>query len=173
MSKEPYQPLAALQTAIQMEIDGKKCYLQLASTGADAAGCKLFAALAEEEDIHLKKFEQIFRALDAGHTWPQVTLGDSQAATSVGIFTQTPGGNKGSTSSELKSIQKAMAMENKTLAYYLEQAGKAAYPLEKQFYQAVAAQERVHHALLLDYFEFLKDPAQWFTMKEHQSLDGG
>jgi rubrerythrin len=64
-------------------------------------------------------------------------------------------------------------MENKTLDYYLAQASKAASPLEKQFYAAVAAQERVHHALLLDYFEFLEDPAQWFTMKEHQSLDGG
>ncbi len=173
MNQEHNQPLAALQTAIQMEIDGKKCYLQLSKTGTDEAGCKLFAALAEEEDIHLKKFEQIFRALDSGHIWPDVTLGDSQAATSVGIFTQTPAGHKGSISSELKSIQKAMTMENQTLDYYLEQAGKSTQPLEKQFYQAVAAQERVHHALLLDYFEYLKDPAQWFTMKEHQSLDGG
>jgi rubrerythrin len=173
MSKEPSPALAALQTAIQMEIDGKKCYLELSKTGADEAGCKLFADLAAEEDIHLKKFEQIFHALDSGHIWPQVTLGDSQAATSVGIFTQTPAGHKGSTSSELKSIQKAMTMENKTLDYYLVQAGKADSLLEKQFYTAVAAQERVHHALLLDYFEFLKDPAQWFTMKEHQSLDGG
>ena len=64
-------------------------------------------------------------------------------------------------------------MENQTLDCYLSRAAKAVFPLEKQYYEAVAAQERVHHALLLDYFEFLKDPAQWFTMKERHSLDGG
>jgi rubrerythrin len=171
--QEQKQTLIALQTAIKMEIDGKEFYLQLSKSGANEAGCKLFAALAKEEELHLKKFEQIFHALEAKQAWPEVKIGSSQAGPSVGIFTQKPVGNLGSTASELKSIQKAMEMENKTLDYYLGQAAKAVYPVEKQYYEAVAAQERVHHAVLLDYFEFLKDPAQWFTMKEHQSMDGG
>ncbi len=170
---EQKQTLAALQTAIKMEIDGKEFYLRLSKTGSDAAGCKLFAALAKEEDFHLKKFEQIFQAIEAKQAWPETRVGVSQTGSSAGIFSKKPVGNLGSTVSDLKSIQKAMDMENKTLDYYLGQAAKAVYPVEKQYYEAVAAQERVHHAVLLDYFEFLKDPAQWFTMKEHQSLDGG
>jgi len=27
--------------------------------------------------------------------------------------------------------------------------------------------------ILLDYYEYLKDPAGWFTKKERPSLDGG
>jgi hypothetical protein len=37
----------------------------------------------------------------------------------------------------------------------------------------VAAEEREHHLILLDYYEYLKDPAGWFVKKEHPSLDGG
>ncbi|GAH21770.1 unnamed protein product, partial [marine sediment metagenome] len=29
------------------------------------------------------------------------------------------------------------------------------------------------HLVLLDYYEYLKDPAGWFVRKEHPSLDGG
>jgi rubrerythrin len=173
MNNEQSQTLAALQTAIQMEIDGKKYYLQLSQTGANESGRKLFSWLAEQEDLHLKKFEQIFKAIEAKQAWPEIELGESHAGPSVGIFNQKPGGNIGSTSSELKSIKKAMGMENKTLDYYLAQAAKAVFPVEKQYYEAVAGQERIHHVLLLDYYEFLNDPAQWHFMKERQNVDGG
>jgi rubrerythrin len=173
MGKEQKQTLAALQIAIQMEIDGKKFYQQLSKTGGNEAGRQLFAALAEEEDRHLQNFQLIYQNIESKAGWPEIKVGVSQAGTSAGIFSRTPVGNLGTTSNELKSIEKAMQMENKTLDYYLKQAATATYPLENQYFEEVAGQERIHHALLLDYFEVLKDPAQWFTMKEHQSLDGG
>lgn len=175
MSKEQEhkQTLSVLQTAIQMEIDGKKYYLQLSKTGSIEAGRILFGTLAEEEGIHIQNFEKIYRAIEMKQGWPELIIGASHADSVAGIFNKTPIGNMGATASELKSIEKAMQMENKTLDYYLEQSAKAIYPVEKQYYQALAGQERTHHALLLDYFEFIKDPAQWFTMKKHQSLDGG
>jgi len=37
----------------------------------------------------------------------------------------------------------------------------------------VAAEEKEHYLILLDYYEFLKDPSGWFVGKEHPSLDGG
>jgi hypothetical protein len=36
----------------------------------------------------------------------------------------------------------------------------------------VASEEKEHYLILLDYFEYLKDPAAWFVQKEHPSLDG-
>jgi rubrerythrin len=173
MNKEQKQTLAALQVAIQMEIDGKKYYQQLSRTGSNESGRKLFAALAGEEDRHLQNFEQIYRAIEVKTGWPEMRLGTSQVEASTAFFNQSISGHTMSTGIELKSLQNAMDMENKTLDYYLGYACKALYPMEKEYYEAVAGQERTHHSLLLDYFEFLKDPAQWFTMKEHQSLDGG
>ncbi len=66
-----------------------------------------------------------------------------------------------------------MTMENKTRDFYLEQATKASFEAEKKYYEALAEQESAHHASLLDYYEYLTDPAGWFTIKERHSLDGG
>jgi rubrerythrin len=173
MNTEQDQTLAALKIAIQMEIDGKKYYVGLSKTGANESGRKLFAALAVEEDVHLRNFEQIYRAIEAKEGWPAIKVIPGHTGVLETILSKAPVGNLGDTASEIKSVQKAMAMENKTLDYYLEQAGKSVYPLKKEFFEAVAGQERIHHSLLLDYFEYLKDPAQYFTMKERHSLDGG
>jgi rubrerythrin len=74
---------------------------------------------------------------------------------------------------ELDAIQTAMVMENKTYDFYKEQGKKVAYDVEKLFYEALAEQEEEHHRILLDYYEFLKNPSAWFVQKEHHSLDGG
>ena len=63
-------------------------------------------------------------------------------------------------------------MENKTYDFYQDQLRGAAYDAERDFYQALSAQEKEHHLVLLDYYEYLKDPAGWFVGKEHHSLDG-
>jgi len=74
---------------------------------------------------------------------------------------------------EIDAVKTAMDMENETYDFYKKQAEGAAYDAEKSFYEALAVQEEEHHRLLLDYYEFLKNPAAWFVQKEHHSLDGG
>ena len=39
-------------------------------------------------------------------------------------------------------------------------------------YETIVAEEREHKLVLLDYWEFLKNPADWFVKTEHPSLDG-
>ena len=74
---------------------------------------------------------------------------------------------------ELDAVQTAMDMENKTYDFYQNRVKDATHDAERDFYQALAAEEREHHMVLLDYYEYLKDPAGWFVTKEHPSLDGG
>ena len=66
-----------------------------------------------------------------------------------------------------------MDMENKTHDYYTKQGQTATYDAERELYKALAAEEKEHHLVLLDYYEYLKNPAAWFVSKEHPSLDGG
>ena len=66
-----------------------------------------------------------------------------------------------------------MDMENKTYDFYQSQVKIATDDAERGFYQALMAQEREHQLVLLDYYEYLKDPAAWFVKTEHPSLDGG
>jgi rubrerythrin len=89
-----------------------------------------------------------------------------KATEEIGIKIEAP-------TTELDAVETAMAMENKTYDYYKSQGGNAAYDAERDFYHTVAAEEKEHYLILLDYFEYLKDPAGWFVTKEHPSLDGG
>ena len=59
MATEQDKTLEALQTAIQMEIDGKEYYLKISLESSNELGGKLLASLAAEEDIHRQKLGNI------------------------------------------------------------------------------------------------------------------
>jgi rubrerythrin len=64
-------------------------------------------------------------------------------------------------------------MEMKTYDFYKKHGNSAKYPAEKEFYEKLSEEEQTHQLVLLDYYEYIKDPAGWFVNKEHTSLDGG
>jgi rubrerythrin len=66
-----------------------------------------------------------------------------------------------------------MELENKTEKFYTSQGEEAVYDAERKLYTSLAAEERGHYLALVDYREYLIDPAGWFRKEEHHSLDGG
>lgn len=173
---EQQNVLTALQTAIQMETDGKKFYLKASRQSSNEAGRKLLRSLADEEDKHRQDFEQIYEAMRRQKAWPQIEARDESSTRLKTLFAgeaKKLGTTKKALAMELDAIKTAMDMENKTYDFYKAQAKSATYDAEKKFYEALAAQEKGHHLVLLDYFEFLKDPAAWFVKIEHPHLDGG
>ena len=52
--------LQAINMAIEMELDGKECYLAASKGSTNEAGRKLLQSLAEEEDNHRQSFEGIY-----------------------------------------------------------------------------------------------------------------
>jgi rubrerythrin len=176
MTGEQDTTLGALQTAIKMEIDGKEYYLKAAQTSGNALGKKLMERLASEEDIHRQVFERIYKDISAKKGWPEKAFkgdGGSGLRTVFAKALKTMDKNVKSMATELDTIQTAMAMENKTYDFYKSRSGKARYAAEKEYYEELAMQEEEHHRVLLDYYEYLKDPAAWFVQKEKPSLDGG
>lgn len=169
---EQSQTVAALNIAIQMEIDGKEFYQQAAQASANNLGKKLFRQLASEEDLHRQKFEAIFKTIQARKPWPKVDITFDGGKHLQTLFASASK-NIQASSSELEAVQTSMAMENKTRDFYRERANKASFDAEKDYYRALEQQEGAHHAALLDYYEYMKDPVGWFTVKEHHSLDGG
>jgi rubrerythrin len=168
--------LGALQTSIQMEIDGKEFYLKASRTSQNELGKKLLERLAAEEDDHRKVFVNIYKNISAHKSWPEkVFKGDGGRGLRTVFARALEDMNKDvkAIATELEAIQTAMAMENKTFDFYKSRSGKARYSAEKQFYEEVAMQEEEHHRVLRDYYEFLNNPAAWFLEKEHPSLDGG
>jgi len=176
MVTEQDKTLKALRIAIQMEIDGKEYYLKASRESDNELGRKLLQSLAAEEDIHRQKFEEIYSAIQNRKDWPVTDFqpdGGKSLRTIFARATEEIGSNVKAHDTELDAIQTAMEMENKTYDFYKSQSEKAKFDAERDFYEAVAVEEREHHIILLDYYEYLKDPAGWFVKKEHPSLDGG
>ena len=176
MTNEQEKTLAALQYAIQMEIDGKEYYRKASAKSGNEMGKKLLQSLSEEEDIHRKKFEEIYQAIQNKRAWPETDFqpdGGKGLRTIFGRATQQLGTSLRAPDTELETVQGAIDMEVKSYDFYKKQSKDAAYDTERDFYEALASQEREHQLILLDYYEYLKDPAAWFVNKEHPSLDGG
>jgi len=169
------QTLKAIKTATQMEIDGKEFYHSASQKSSNELGKKLLISLSEEEDYHRKKFDELYNDIRVKKAWPKTNVhtdGGSNLRTVFANALDKPASSNAS-KSELDAVQLAIDMEAKTLDYYRTNGAAARYDAEKEFYHALAGQEREHQLILLDYYEYLKDPAGWYTNKEHPSLDGG
>ena len=176
MDTEQNKTLEALQIAIQMEIDGKEYYLKASQKSSNELGRKLLQSLAIEEDSHRQRFEEIYDAIRNKKAWPVTGFQPDRGKRLKTIFataTEEISANVKAPDIELDAVQTAMDMENKTYDFYQNRGKDATHDAERNFYQTLAAEEREHHLVLLDYYEYLKDPAGWFVKKEHPSLDGG
>ena len=172
--KEAKTMMEILQSAIQMEIDGKEFYQQ-ASQQSGKLSRQLFERLASEEDEHRKKFEEIYEALKKGQEWPAVeapSFGGKRLKTIFAEASKELGNQIDPSQSELDAIKQAMNMELKSYELYRSRGQQSAFPLERRFYQSLAAEERGHYLALVDSYEYLTDPAGWFTVKEHWTLEG-
>ena len=175
MAVEHDKTLNALKIAIQMEIDGKEYYLKASQASSNELGKKLLEKLADEEDIHRQVFENIYKNISNKKGWPdnEIHAGGKGLKTLFTEAIEQMDADVKPLPAEIDAVQTAMGMENKTYDFYKGQSKRARYDAEKQFYEALAVQEEVHHKILLDYYEFLKDPAAYFVQTEHPSLDGG
>jgi len=175
MTTEQNKIVKALQMAIQMEIDGKEYYLKASQKSRNELGKKLLQSLADEEDTHQEKFTKIYNAIRGKKAWPMIDFQPDRGKRLRTVFDQAlemAGSNAQALATELDAVQTAMSMENKTFDFYNGRSKEASCDAEREFYHALAAQERTHHEVLLDYYEYLKDPAGWFVKKEHPSLEG-
>ena len=176
MGDEQAKTIEALQMAIQMEIDGKEYYRKASQESNNKAGKELFRELAIEEDRHRQKFEEIYKAVKSKKAWPDIDIqsnSDERLSTLFAGAMEAVTPNVKAASGEIDTITQAMDMENKTYDFYKNQVGRATYGVEEDFYEALAAEEKSHYLALVDYREYLLDPAGWFVNKERPSLDGG
>jgi rubrerythrin len=176
MVTEHDKTLEALRIAIEMENDGRECYLQASEGSSNEVGKELLKSLAAEEDTHRRKFEEIYNAIREKEGWPETGFQPDKGERLRALFAKTCemiGVNIKGVASDLDAIKTAIDKENKSYDFYGRQSKNATYNAEREFYKILAGEEREHGLILLDYYEYLTDPAGWFVKKEHPSLDGG
>ena len=176
MEDEQVKTIKALEFAIQTEIDGKEYYQKVSQESTNKVGREIFQWLAVEEDGHRRRFEEIYKAIKNKRAWPEIDIQPGRKERLSTLFfkaMETAAPNVKAPPDELDAIAKAMEMENETHDFYKSQGEEAIYDAQKKFYEALAAEERGHYLALVDYQEYLIDPAGWFVKSERPSLDGG
>ena len=175
MVTEQNKILEALKLAIEIENDSKGCYLKAVQTSGSEASRKLLESLALEEDTHSKKLETIYHAIQKKMAWPTVDFQPDKSKTLMALLNgvcETTGVNAKATSTELDVLNTAINKEKESYDFYKRQSQTATDEAERNFYEAIAAEEREHELILVHYNEYLTDPVDWFTRVEHHSLDG-
>jgi rubrerythrin len=175
MENEQARTIEVLQLAVRMETEGKEFYQQASQKSSNKLAKDLFQHLANEEEIHCKKFEGIYDTLKKGQNWPDVEPSSEKGQRLKSLFfeaTKAMGSKTTVAKSELEAIKIATDMEIKSYNLYHSRSEESTLPVEKRFYETLAGEERGHHLALVDSHEYLSDPAGWFTKSEHWSLDG-
>lgn len=175
MEDEQARAISVLQIAVQMERDGKEFYQKAGRISGNRLAKELFRQLANEEDIHRRRFEEIYKTLKRGQNWPDVEPSFEKGRRIKSLFseaTRTLGSKFKIAESEIDAIKAAMDMEVRSYNLYHSRSAESTLVSEKQFYKSLAGEERGHHLALLDAYEYLSDPTGWFAKKEHWSLDG-
>jgi rubrerythrin len=175
MKSEQARAIEVLHLGVRMEIDGKEFYLKASHKSGNKLGKELFQQLANEEDVHRKRFEEIYEALKSGQGWPDVEPPSEKGKKLRSLFseaTRALGRKVKVAESELEAVKVALDMEQKSYDLYHSRSKESTLPVEKRFYEALAGEERGHHLALTDSLEYLSNPAGFFTKSEHWSLDG-
>jgi rubrerythrin len=165
----------ALKYALQMEIDGKKFYSLTARESTNRVGKDLYSWLAGQEELHYRRFEEIYSALTAGKGWPAASLNPGKPVKLGTLFSgliREEGKAAGAGAAETGPADKAIEMEIKSRDYYRQRADEASSDAEKKFFRDVSAEEQGHYLALVDYREYVTDPDGWFTRTEHHLLEG-
>jgi rubrerythrin len=167
--------LETLQAALAIEVREKGFYQAAAANSVSPLAKQLFERLALEEDAHAKKFKEIELELARGTVWP-----DREAPAWEGAYLKNvikefskgaPEGVKVGRS-ELDAMKAAMTNELHAYDMYRNRAAETDSAAERKFYITLAGEERMHHLSLLDSYEYLTDPAGWFTVKERWTIEG-
>lgn len=175
MSKQTERITGALETALQMEVEGKEFYQKTGQKSVSPLVQELFENLAAQEEVHYRRVKGVHAAVKAGNKWPEKESTFNRPRSLQSVFKEAiekMGAHFEAPSAEIEALKMAMNMEDKSYSFYRNREEEAVSSAEKAFYKALTGEERVHYLTLQSSHEYLSNPQGWFTMKERWSLDG-
>lgn len=160
-----------VKTAIRLEEDGVKFYLDVAKRSKNEMVQSMFKSLAEEELRHIKWIQENFPGADQAKQFNEDLYSNLKK-----VFTDIPASLKDEatgTGDDIKAVKIAIDMENKSAQIYSEWVNKSDDETIKDMFKALAETEKGHRKLLENTLEFLQHPEDWYMQEERWSFDGG
>jgi rubrerythrin len=170
------QRIAALEVALQNEINEREFYLKHAGRTSNSIGKAMFQKIADDELEHYQRLQALHEKWLKKDKWPEsipltVNITDVQSAflELVRRVEESPAAD----TDDLDAIGIACVFEAKGSEAYMKLSRSASDQKEKAFFELLASIEREHYLSLKDAEEYLRDPSSWFNKREHHGLDGG
>lgn len=153
--------LAALQMAIQTEIDGRNFYTQFAQQTRDEEARAMFERLAQDEVKHLEILQAARETLETKGEWTQYPGMDPVAVPGAPIFSrERVEQNILDYTSDLSALRMAYLIEKDAVDFYQRALEETADPRGKQMFQDLMKMEQGHLDLLQGEYEFLRGQFQ-------------
>ncbi|KHE92395.1 MAG: ferritin family protein [Candidatus Scalindua rubra] len=153
--------------AMQMELDGRHFYLDLANK-TDNAGIKgILTMMAESEAKHYN----IILSMQKNDKTPYST--DTEALTEIkNIFKQMKDEKEINVDvSQVELYKKALEVETNSEKFYLERADGEKDPHKKEIFLTLAKEEKSHCILLENIVNFVSQPDNWVENSEWYHVD--
>jgi rubrerythrin len=173
MSTRNNVALAALNQAIELEIEGQRFYREAAECTTDPKGAEMFRSLADDEVIHERILRRQLDALTHGEGWVPVLsvveglpegADEVTANLAVLIFPESAKVCEETLrpdESDIDALLFALQIENKSFNLYRELAQNTEDPNGKRMYEYLANAERGHFEQLMLNYEHLSTVGSW------------
>lgn len=152
--------------AIQMEADGQKYYLDLASRTNHTALKNILTLLADDEVKHQLAIEDL-RITNCEMTETRIL----DSAKNVFRQMRDFGGVFDLSGDEEQYYKQAMEMELKSQSFYLDKADQVATPEQKELFERLAEEEKKHYHLLSNLVDYAAAPNNWLADAEFEHLE--
>jgi len=157
-----------LEYALKMEKDGEATYSELAAKSDSKGLSAIFTMLADAEVKHydtIKKMQQ--GETNSGLTEDPIL----DHAKNVFTIMKEQEGMFQFSMSQKEAYEKALDIEEKSHAFYLEKSEEAESEPQKQIFLQLAAEEKKHVVLMQNIIDFISRPEQWLEDAEWHHLD--
>ena len=160
-----------LESAKQLEVDGRKFYLETTEKTTNELARKMFLSLADDE---LKHMQWIDQRSPGGYTANKANKETYDRLKN--IFAEVPEEvRKAAEASEddIKAVDIALDMEKKSRDAYAKWAEESEDEEIGELFTALTDIEQFHYELLQNTKEYFEKTADWFMVEERWSFDGG
>jgi rubrerythrin len=152
--------------AMQMELDGRNFYLDLAGKANDEGIQNILEMLAADEMKHYNILQDM--KIKKPSMAKTKVLDDAK-----NIFSEMRyvGEDKHFPTSQMDLYKKAQEIEEKSRVFYTEKEKEVEKSYQKKLFRRIADEEKKHYDLLGNIINFLLKPKQWLENAEWHHLD--
>jgi len=172
MAEMTPQVKEAIQTAIQLEKDGRQFFELAAEETKNELGKKMFQKLAADEIRHLVTFEKMFKTLADPKTWKEL-MKSGPPRERMPFFAEKAENRspaeKGA--GEVSALRQALEVERRAIDFFKKVAEEARDPEASRIFELIAEEEVSHYDLIQAQIDSVTNSGFWFDVSEF-AMDG-